>query len=273
MADERFAFGKNWHNFVDTNLDDDRVEISRRYLLDFLERDDLNGVRFLDIGCGSGIHSLAAVRSGAAEVFSFDYDADSVAATRAVKDAKARDAVNWHIERGSVLDEDYMAKLGQYPLVYSWGVLHHTGDLWRAIRNACTCVEPGGLLYIALYSADMHVDPPAEFWIDVKKRYVAGGAIKRNWMMLWYLWRFSLGKNPRRVPELMRTMRDYRKSRGMSYLTDVRDWIGGWPMEFSRDQDVIDLLRDELGFEVVKQKTGEANTEYLFRLGTKPASA
>lgn len=84
-------------------------------------------------------------------------------------------------------------------------------------------------------------------------------------MVLWYLWHFSLGRNPLRLPELFKIMREYRKSRGMSYLTDVRDWIGGWPMEFSHDQDVIDLFRNELGFEMQKIKQREANTEYLFR--------
>ena len=265
MKEERFAFGKNWHSFVQASLNEERIAVSGRYMLDFLGVEDLDGKSFLDIGSGSGIHSLAALRAGAREVLSFDYDADSVAATQAVKATKAPVDDRWRIERGSVLDEEYLDGLGRYDIVYSWGVLHHTGNQWLAIRNASERVAPGGIFYIALYSADMHVDPPPEFWLDVKRRYIASGQLKRNWMVLWYLWRFSLHGNPLRIPRLWRTMKEYRKSRGMSYLTDVRDWIGGWPMEFSHDRDVVELFQKELGFDLLKMKQGEANTEYLFR--------
>ena len=266
MTEERFAFGKNWHRFVEANLDEERIGISGSYMMAFLELDELTGKSFLDIGSGSGIHSLAAVRAGANPVISFDYDDDSVAATRAVKEAKQPEADFWKIEQGSVLDSAYMQSLAQYDLVYSWGVLHHTGDQWTAMRNASERVAPGGLFYLALYSADVQVDPPPEFWLDVKQRYVTAGTWKRNWMVLWYLWRFAMHRNPLRLPALLKTMKEYRRSRGMSYLTDVRDWIGGWPMQFSHDKDVIELFQAELGFKLVKIKQGEANTEYLFRL-------
>jgi 2-polyprenyl-6-hydroxyphenyl methylase/3-demethylubiquinone-9 3-methyltransferase len=270
MTEERFAFGKNWHRFVEANLNEERIGISGSYMMNFLELTELTGKSFLDIGSGSGIHSLAAVRVGANPVMSFDYDPDSVAATKAVKETMQPAADFWMIEQGSVLDSEYMQSLGQYDLVYSWGVLHHTGDQWTAIRNASERVATSGLFYLALYSADVQIDPPPEYWLEVKQRYVAAGKWKRNWMVLWYLWRFSLCKNPFRLPALLRTMKEYQKSRGMSYLTDVRDWIGGWPMEFSHDQDVIDLFEEELGFELVKIFQGEANTEYLFRRVTSP---
>lgn len=264
MTEKRFAFGKNWQQFVETKLSDERIDISGSHMLHFLDKEDLEGTTFLDIGCGSGIHSLAAVNAGAERVHSFDYDPYSVRTTERVKEAKAPNASTWTIEQGSVLDKGYMAGLGLYDIVYSWGVLHHTGDQWAAMRNASECVVPGGLLYIALYSADVHTDPPPEFWLEVKQRYVDASRLARARMVLWYLWRFDLGGDPFRLPVLIRKMREYRNSRGMSYLTDVRDWIGGWPMEFSRDQDVLDFFA-ELGFELVKIKQGEANTEYLFR--------
>lgn len=50
----------------------------------------------------------------------------------------------------------------------------------------------------------------------------------------------------------------------MSLLVDVRDWVGGWPMEFTYDADVIAFVAAR-GFALENIKTGEANTEFLFR--------
>src|SRR5215831_20270029 len=81
----RFEFGRNWQSFVRRNLDDERIGIAREHILSFLKRKDLNGLDFLDIGCGSGIHSAAAKLAGAGRMLSFDYDPNSVAATEMVR--------------------------------------------------------------------------------------------------------------------------------------------------------------------------------------------
>ncbi len=192
--EQRFEFGNNWQAFVEKNFSQERVEIAKRRMLGFLERDDLDGLTFLDIGCGSGLHSLAAVQSGAETVHGFDYDPASVAASRYIY-RKVGSPPTWTVEQGSVLDDAFMAALPQFDLVYSWGVLHHTGDVWHAIRNAAGCVKPGGLFYIALYSADVQTDPPPEFWLEVKRRYVASDWLHRRYMDLWYVWRFEMQWN------------------------------------------------------------------------------
>lgn len=116
-----------------------------------LRVENLKGKTFLDIGCGSGIHSLAALRLGASQVFAFDYDVDSVATSRRVREW-AGNPENWQIKRNSVLDADFMASLPKFDIVYSWGVLHHTGDLWGAVRNAAIPLRKGRrVLYRALF--------------------------------------------------------------------------------------------------------------------------
>lgn len=260
---DRFEFGANWADFVEKHFSQERVDISRRHLLDFLGRDSLDGLRVLDIGCGSGLHSLAAWQSGAAHILSFDFDQKSVETTRALHQL-ANQPSEWRILQGSVLDTEFMDTLPQADLVYSWGVLHHTGDVWNAIRLSREKVAPGGLMYLALYSADMQTDPPPEYWLDVKRRYVAARPLRRRMMEAAFLWRFRLQNRPWRLPELIRHARHYKKSRGMNYMTDVRDWLGGWPMEFCYDADVVKFVTEDESFKLEKMKTGEANTEFLF---------
>lgn len=262
-GEKRFEFGANWTAFVEKHFDQERLDISRRHLLEFVGKATLDGLSFLDIGCGSGLHSLAAWQAGARPIHSFDYDPKSVEATRLMHQF-AQSPAPWTISQGSVLDAAFMEGLSQADLVYSWGVLHHTGDVWSAIHQACSRVSPGGLLYLALYSADLCVDPPPAYWLKVKQRYVAASPLVRRWMEWAYLWRFRLARRPWRLGALLRYAKAYKASRGMSFMTDVRDWLGGWPMEFCLDADVVAFVTREPGMKLEKMVTGEANTEFLF---------
>lgn len=268
---ERFGFGQNWRRFNKHRFTEERVLISQKHLLAFLGRKTLADAEFLDIGCGSGLHSLAAFRAGAKRIFSFDFDPDSVEATRELH-RRAGSPADWRIERGDVLDEAYVTSLGKWPIVYSWGVLHHTGDVWRGVRNAQSAVAPDGLLYLALYSADMADEATRNFWLGIKKAYNDASLLKKNRMLIWYMWEHMLNRDFKRVPELMRRYVEYKYSRGMDLLTDARDWLGGWPMEYVPDQQVVDCL-GALSFRLEKMKTGEANTEFLFRLAPTDQSS
>ena len=148
-ADEpRFGFGKNWRSFLRL-LNEQRIQEAEHSLLVMLGRSDLAGVRFLDAGSGSGLFSLAALRLGAQEVVSFDYDPDSVACAQHLNE-RFGPFSNWRIHRGSVLDRDWLQGLGRYDVVYCWGVLHHTGDMWRALENVGGSVSDEGLLFISI---------------------------------------------------------------------------------------------------------------------------
>lgn len=260
----RFTFGKNWMDFIKKNFDEARVEISQHHLLDFLGTKDLRGKYFLDIGCGSGLHSLAALRAGAARIVSFDYDQDSVRTTNMLK-VLADSPATWAVTQGSALDKDFMATLDKGDIVYSWGVLHHTGALWTALQNAASLMKDDGCLYIALYDPT-HMQPSAEFWVEIKKKYNRRSWIGKKYMEWWYVWRFIMQKNPRNLGLYLKFKRNYLRSagRGMSMHTDIRDWLGGWPFEYATPAEVDEFCCERLGLKQVRLATGQACAEYLY---------
>ncbi len=262
LSSERFEFGRNWQDFIEKHFGQERVDTSKQHLLEFLDADDLKGKTFLDIGCGSGLHSLAAFQAEATQITSFDYDPNSVNSTEVLKHYAGNPA-HWSLSQGSVLDAGFMSTLEPADIVYSWGVLHHTGNVWQAVKNAAGRVKPGGQFYIALYSADVQINPSPEFWLELKQRYIASSVLGKRMIELWYIWRFSLNKRIWNLPGLIKHINGYKSTRGMSYYTDVKDWVGGWPMEFCWDADVTSRV-EAMGFKQIKIATGHANTEFLF---------
>jgi 2-polyprenyl-6-hydroxyphenyl methylase/3-demethylubiquinone-9 3-methyltransferase len=259
---DTFSFGRNWDRYIREHFSDGRVDTSKRQILEFLGV-PIEGKSFLDIGCGSGIHSLAALRAGASRVVSIDVDPYSVRAARTVRE-KAGSPDEWEILEGSVLDRDFMSRLAPAEIVYSWGVLHHTGNLWDAIRNAAAKALPGGLFYIALYEKTAE----SPYWIDVKRRYNEASPSRRRIMEWAYVYRtFLRTKSPAYLCRNLRYMRNYRTLRGMDFWTDVRDWLGGWPYEPATAEEVTGFCEGILGLSTVRVKAGEANIEYLFRRG------
>ncbi|MEY6432690.1 class I SAM-dependent methyltransferase [Thioalkalicoccus limnaeus] len=260
----RFGFGENWSRFVAAHLNEERIAEAQRHLLRFLGLADLRGRRFLDIGCGSGLHSLAALRAGAERVVSFDYDPNSVATTERVR-ALAGAPDHWTVTQGSVLDGAFMEALEPADIVYSWGVLHHTGDMWQAIELASRPLAADGVFYIALYCRDVYLDPPPEYWIALKQRYNRSGTIGRRLMEWSYAWRSTVWPELRSGRNPLVTIRRYSGDRGMAFWTDVRDWLGGYPMEFAGLAETQAFCHDRLGLELVNLYAGEGNAEYLFR--------
>ncbi len=166
LTGSRFSFGDNWKEFL-LSINDERIKEAERDLKEMLGLESLDGLGFLDIGSGSGLHSLAANRLGA-RVFSFDYDPSSVWCTQFLRDNHHSCDKEWSVERGSILDENYVAKLGQFDIVYSWGVLHHTGNMWEAIEFVTRLVKPGGYIFIALYNDQGLM---SNIWRFIKKSY------------------------------------------------------------------------------------------------------
>lgn len=163
----RFRFGENWAGFLKT-LDDSKIAQAEASLNKMLGVESLQGKSFVDIGCGSGLFSLAAMRLMADRVSSFDYDEGSVACAQALRSQYFPRSPRWEIQRGDVLDKDFMETLGSFDIVYAWGVLHRTGDMWTALGNACLRVASEGRLCVAIYNDQ---GPKSKIWLRIKRVY------------------------------------------------------------------------------------------------------
>jgi len=252
---DRFEFGGNWASFLSV-LDEERIASAERGLQRMLEVQRLDGVRFLDIGSGSGLSSLAARRLGA-RVHSFDYDPQSVACTSELRRRYFQGDGEWTVERGSALDPDYLGSLGQFDIVYSWGVLHHTGQMWQALENAVIPVAPSGKLFIAIYN---DTGTQSRRWHTIKRVYNELPKLARKPYAVAVtapaeakaLVGAVLRGRPR---DFARSWTEYRRRRGMSKWHDIVDWVGGYPYEFATPDEIFDFYRAR-GFTLTKLKCG-----------------
>jgi len=237
-AGQRFAFGENWQRFLGI-LDEDRIGRAEESLRGMLQVSDLAGQSFLDIGCGSGLFSLAARRMGA-RVYSFDYDAQSVACARELRQRYFPQDSDWLIDEGSALDAAYLSGLGRFDVVYSWGVLHHTGAMWSALDNAARLVAPRGKLFIAIYNDQGKI---SHRWRAIKRTYnrLPGNLrfLVTVPVLVHLYWRRTLKDFLRLRP--FETWRNEGRERGMSPWRDLIDWVGGYPFEVAKPEAILDF--------------------------------
>jgi 2-polyprenyl-6-hydroxyphenyl methylase/3-demethylubiquinone-9 3-methyltransferase len=252
---ERFAFGKNWAHFLRV-LNENRIQQAEISLRQMLEVEDLRGQSFLDIGCGSGLFSLAARRLGA-RVHSLDFDPNSVGCTMELRRRFSPDSEQWLVEEASALDTGHIRGLGQFDVVYSWGVLHHTGNMWLGLENAQIPVKPGGRLFIAIYN---DTGTQARRWHWIKKTY--------NRLPAMFRVPFAIAVSaPAEVKTIIRSLLEgkpgeyirswtsYDDKRGMHRWYDVIDWVGGYPYEVATPEQIFDFYRAR-GFMLTKMICG-----------------
>lgn len=257
-AVRQFAFGENWQSFA-RQVSDSGIDRAIINLKQLFPNDELRGKRFLDIGCGSGLSMVAALRLGAAEVVGVDIDANSVGAARTLLGKYAPDD-KWSVRRNSVFELS-PALDGRFPVVHSWGVLHHTGDMARAIRHTSSLVSENGIFALAIYRKT----PLCGAWRVEKRAYAFAPrfvqlAIMAFFKSVYLTALLATGRNPPRY------IGEYHSNRGMDWHHDVQDWLGGYPYESATPEEISDLLQP-LGFSCRMVTAGKAPLAGLLGTG------
>ena len=264
---ERFEFGKNWSAFLST-LNEERIAKAEESLKEMLEVETLQGKTFLDIGSGSGLFSLAARRLGA-KVHSFDFDSHSFACTKELKRKFFTDDENWRVEQGSALDREYIESLGKFDIVYSWGVLHHTGEMWKALENASIPTAENGKLFIAIYN---DTGSQATRWKWIKKTYCKlPKPLKTPFAVLAILpeeGKKLFGSIAALKPQAyINSWTKYKNGRGMNRWYDIVDWVGGYPYEVVTPDEIFEFYKAK-DYQLIKLKCGGVGlgcNEFVFK--------
>ena len=265
-----FSFGKNWKEYLNEHYNKSALNLAVKSLTDFFEMKDLRGKVFMDIGCGSGIYSLSAYKLGAKKIISFDLDVHSVDCCKNLK-VRESNPKNWEVYHGSILDKDFLSKLPKADIVYSWGVLHHTGSMWQAIENASSMLKNNGLFHIAIYNKKLGLRGSKN---QLKLKKFHNRLPKPLKICLEYtLFTSFFIKSILKLKNPFRIMRDCFERRGMSFMIDIKDWCGGLPYEFASPQEIFDFCIKKLKLQLVNthliyDTNTLGNNYYLFKKTT-----
>ena len=259
-----FSFGKNWQNFLKT-LNDEKVEEAKKSLVDFLGgKDKIKGKTFVDIGCGSGLFSLAAYKLGASKIISVDIDDFSIACVRYLKN-KEKNSNNWQIKKGSALNKEFINSLGRFDIVYSWGVLHHTGNMYESFDNVIELMRNRGILYLAIYNKQEYSfrGGTSSTWHKIKRVYNDSSLYVKKIMEYIYI-AYIIIMLLLRLKNPVKYIKNYKTFRGMNWYYDMKDWIGGYPYEFASAPEIVNYFgkKDILCRKIIP-KNGTGCNEFL----------
>lgn len=252
-----FKFGQNWSDYAHNALDEHKLDQAKNALATLLQRDNLRGSTFMDIGCGSGLHTVAAVLLQADSVFALDVDPECISVTRDTVKRFLQDDSKIYLQQASILEPRIEQRLPTVDVVYSWGVLHHTGHMYEAIETAAKLVKPNGLYVLAIYNK--HITSSS--WLKVKWLYNSAPPLIRRLMYYFFYGVIYLAK------WLVTRQNPLRKERGMDFGYDVVDWIGGYPYEYASTGEITEFLIKR-GFKIERitpARVGTGCNEFVFR--------
>ena len=232
--------------------------------------DNLKGKTFMDVGCGSGIASLCASRMGAKKIIGFDRDKHCIECSNYLR-SKESNPNNWEVHYGSALDNKFLSKFPKVDVVYAFGVLHHTGNLWKAIENCASKVKKGGFFYFTVLNKKIGLRG-SKNQLKLKQLYNLSPKIFKSTLeyaliVNFFLKNWLLFRNPHKI---IREQEKSTLSRGMTFRTGIIDWLGSVPYEFARPQEVFDFCTKKLKLQLVDiymvdEQNLLGNNHYLFK--------
>jgi SAM-dependent methyltransferase len=256
-----FNFGSNWKNYSKYALSGKKIETAKLHFDKLFENIDLNEKSFLDIGFGQGLSLLIATEKNANTV---GCDINPLCSEVLLFNMKMfnNNLNEIPVVIGSINDEttvENILKLNDgnlFDIVHSWGVLHHTGNMWKAIEKSKNLVTKNGIFVIAIYNKHF----TAKFWHLIKKVYNSSGWFIKNLMLAGYLplifIRYLLYfQNPMKLP------------RGMNIYYDAIDWLGGYPYQYASIDEILDYMNQN-GFtqvRIVKTSGFTGCNEFVFK--------
>jgi 2-polyprenyl-6-hydroxyphenyl methylase/3-demethylubiquinone-9 3-methyltransferase len=253
----RFAFGKNWQNYVQHALTPANIQHARHAFQQLYADIELQGKTFLDIGFGQGL-ALFFAREMGADVVGIDNDADNLVSCQHTAAFFQNQLPAMQV--ASILDVEFVQEQrqnGQFDVVHAWGVLHHTGNMRQALYHTTRLVKQGGYLIVAIYNK--HWSSP--IWKVIKQSYNhAPNIIQKLLISMFYpviycaKWVVT-GTDPK------------RKERGMDFFYDVVDWVGGYPYEYASVQSIQQFFCQQ-HFEcirVIPAKVPTGCNQFVFR--------
>ncbi len=262
------TFEANFKRYMAYYLDEEKLYQAMKNLTEFFRLDSFQGKTFLDIGSGSGLFSIAAQKLNADKVTSVDLF------TNLIKKCKEQYKFDtqWEIIEGSILDKNIISQIQKHDLVYCWGVVHHTGKMWEAIENVSNLVKPKGRVYMGIYNESDNIGfyPDGRFgtskqWRLIKKIYVNLPSFIQTLFEYYAILSISLIylltlNNP------IKKLRSI-ETRGMNWRTSLKDWLIGYPYEFSPPENVVEFFVKK-GFKLIKIRTnnGLLTNHYCFEL-------
>jgi len=261
---KKFSFGENWKNYLKI-VTDKKIEAVKADLEKWLGKEYISNKTIIDIGCGSGVHSLGFYLLGAKEILSIDIDPHSVSATKSLWEKHGKPD-NWKIKKESVLDSDFISRycVKHFDLVYSWGVLHHTGDMWKAMENATKFLTKGSYFWVALYDKGPRYNKD----LALKKKYNRSSnfgkwIIEKRYIFKMYM-KSLINRDYKKLGGIFLRRNDYNL-RGMDKKHDLKDWLGGLPYEVASLEEIIAFARErQLVLEKISVGSEGANNICLF---------
>ncbi len=259
---DRFGFGRNWKSYSKL-ITKERLSKAELHLKDRFQVEGFEG-KFLDIGCGSGVFSVSALNLGA-EVKGFDYDINSVETSKKVLRQFSQGNTNWEIQQGDILTSNHNNDISNSDFIYSWGVLHHTGNMKLAIENVAKNAKSGSRWVVAIYN---DLGDESKMWTKLKKLYVDYLPL-RPFLLAYSYYRFWAKQQFHSAIHFRNPFDGWRNytidSRGMSAWYDLIDWAGGYPFEVA-SPDWMKNKIEPYGWKLEKlwRNEGIGNNEFLF---------